>query len=277
MTDGLLPSEVEVVGRTEERPAVVTLRLRFTDPARHAAFRFAPGQFNMLYLHGVGEVPISVSSDPDERRDFAHTVRAVGRVTRPLAGLAPGGRLGLRGPFGRGWPLRRAEGRDLVLITGGLGCAPTVSVINYVMHRRQRFGHVTIMQGVKHSDDLFWRDQYAAWDAQPDTDVWLAADEAGPGWPGHVGLVTALFDRARLRPDTSIAMMCGPEAMMRACVRELLARGFAEDGVWLSLERNMHCAVARCGHCQMGPRFVCRDGPVFAYAEIKELFGVRGF
>ncbi len=277
MADPRLPHEAEVVERVEESPMIFTLRLRFTDPAQHAAYRFAPGQFNMLYLYGVGEVPISIVSDPADEHLFDHTIRSVGRVTGGLAGLQAGDRLGIRGPYGRGWPLAAAEGQDVLIVTGGLGCAPTVSVINYVMRRRSRFGRLVIVQGVKHADDLIWRSRYESWSRTPDTQVLIAADVGVALWPWHVGRATDLFDRARLDPGRTLAMMCGPEGMMRAAVEQLRARGLAESALWLSMERSMQCAVGLCGHCQYGGLFVCRDGPVFNYPEVRELFGVKGF
>jgi len=272
----LVPWEAEVVDTATESPGIVTLHLRATDSAIREGYRFLPGQFNMLYLFGVGEVPISISSDPDEPEILGHTVRAVGRVTDKLVDLGPGDRLGVRGPFGSPWPLTRAEGRDLLVVTGGLGCAPVVSVIDYVMARRDRFGHLTILQGVKHGQDLIWRQRYQQWEREPDTDVGLAADVAGANWPGHVGLVTELFDRFNFRPEATETMMCGPEPMMRAAAGDLEQRGFDPGAIWLSMERNMHCAVARCGHCQFGSHFVCRDGPVFPYDRVRELLAVKG-
>lgn len=272
-----LPREVEIVERVQESPTIFTLRLRFADPARQAAFRFAPGQFNMLYLYGVGEVPISIVSDPEDERLFDHTVRAVGRVTHGLARLKPGDRLGVRGPYGRGWPLAAAEGGDVMVVTGGLGCAPTVSVINYVMRRRDRFGKLTIIQGVKHANDLIWRERYERWSAVPDTQVLVAADVGAQLWPWHVGRVTELFAAARIEPARTTAMMCGPEGMMEVGVDHLLARGVPERNIWVSMERSMHCAVGLCGHCQVGGKFVCQDGPVFNYPEIKTLFREEGF
>lgn len=277
MTDTHLPFEAEVVERTQESPTIFTLRLHFTDPTQHAAYRFAPGQFNMLYLYGVGEVPISIMSDPEERNGIGHTIRAVGRVTRGLAALQPGDRVGLRGPFGRGWPLQEMGGRDVMLVTGGLGCAPAVSVIHYVLRRRERFGKLVIIQGVKHADDLIWREHYSRWSKLPDTQVLVAADEGGALWPWHVGRVTELFDLARFNKACAVAMMCGPEGMMRVTAEHLLARGLPESSLYLSMERNMQCAVGRCGHCQFGGAFVCRDGPVFNWGEAKVLLTHRGF
>lgn len=277
MVNSSLPQEIEVMERIQESPTIFTLRLRFTDPARHAAFRFEPGQFNMLYLYGVGEVAISIVSDPDDEHLFNHTIRVVGRVTRGLAQLKTGDRLGVRGPYGRGWPLTQAQNRDVMIITGGLGCAPVVSVINYVIRRRDRFRRLVIMQGVKHSDDLIWRQQYAHWGKQPDTQVLVAANEGATLWPWHVGNVTELFDKVEIDAARAVIMMCGPEGMMRVAVDQLLERGVHEDNIYLSMERSMNCAVGLCGHCQYGGKFVCKDGPVFSYPDVKPLFGMRGF
>lgn len=272
-----LPQAARIVERIDESPDIFTLRLAHADPAAGAAFRFAPGQFNMLYLFGAGEVPISIVSDPEELPLVAHTIRAVGRVTQGLARLTTGQMLGLRGPYGRGWPLHTARGGDVLVVTGGLGCAPVVAVIDYVLRRRSEFGRLTIVQGVKHSADLIWRSRYEAWGRQPDTRVLLAADAAGPHWPWHVGRITGLLDQAAVRPERTLAMLCGPEGMMRATVERLLALGLGEAQLYLSMERNMQCAIGHCGHCQFGGRFVCRDGPVFAFPQVKELFGVEGF
>jgi NAD(P)H-flavin reductase len=271
------PHAATVVAHTEESPSIFTLQLRLDDAAAQAAYRFAPGQFNMLYLYGVGEVPISIMSDPEEHEGIGHTIRAVGRVTRGLAALRPGDKVGLRGPFGRGWPLQEMSGDDIVLVTGGLGCAPVVSVIHYVLRRRERYGKLVIIQGVKHADELIWREQYTHWSSLPDTQVLVAADHGSVLWPWHVGLVTELFGLARFNPARAVAMMCGPEGMMRAAATSLLQHSLPESRLYLSMERNMQCAVGRCGHCQMGGAFVCRDGPVFNWGEVKDLLGHRGF
>jgi len=277
VTDLHRPSEAEIVERRQESPTIFTLRLRFTDDMRHAAYRFAPGQFNMLYLYGVGEIPISIVSDPEDETVFDHAIRAIGRVTHAMSHLHAGDRLGVRGPFGRGWPMADAEGKDVVIVTGGLGCAPVVSVINYMMRRRDRFGRIVIVQGVKHADDLIWRRQYEDWQKVPNTQVLVAADQGARLWPWHVGRVTELFDAMHIVPDRSIAMLCGPEPMMRVTIEHLLGRGLAPAAIHLSMERNMQCAVGLCGHCQYGHLFVCRDGPVFGYPEVAPYFGIRGY
>ena len=271
-----LPREAEIVERIDESEHVFTLKLRLTDPAQHTAYRFAPGQFNMLYLYGVGEVPISIVSDPEHDDLLDHTIRRVGRVTDGIAALKAGDRLGVRGPYGRGWPLDVLEGKDVLIVTGGLGCAPSVSVIQYMMRRRARFGTVTILQGVKHYNDLLWRARYEVWAAMPRTRVLFSADTGGPLWPWHVGPVTGLFEHIELEPGRTLALLCGPEGMMAATVRALRGLGLADSAIWLSLERSMHCAVGQCGHCQLGGKFVCKDGPVFACSEIAPLFSVKG-
>ncbi|MDP2028182.1 MAG: FAD/NAD(P)-binding protein [Thiobacillus sp.] len=272
-----LPLEAIVMERTQESPTIFTLRLRLNDTAAQAAYRFAPGQFNMLYLVGVGEVPISIMSDPEDRDGIGHTIRALGRVTNGLAALQPGDSVGLRGPYGRGWPLQEVSGCDIVLVTGGLGCAPVVSVIHYILKRRERFGKLVIIQGVRHAEDLIWSEQYAKWAALPNTQVLVAASEGAALWPWHVGRVTDLFELAQFNPACAVAMMCGPEGMMRVAADNLLQRGVPESRLYLSMERNMQCAVGRCGHCQFGGAFVCRDGPVFDWGQVKSLLAHRGF
>lgn len=272
-----LPFEAQIVERLQESPTIFTLRLRIVDAQQRSAYRFEAGQFNMVYLYGVGEVPISIVSDPRDPEMLDHTIRAVGRVTRGLAALKAGDGVGLRGPYGRGWPLQQALGRDVVLATGGLGCAPVVSVINFILQRRDQFGRLVIMQGVKHSDDLIWRKQYEVWEKLPDTQVLLAADQADKHWVWRVGRPTELVSQAQFDRARHIVMMCGPEVMMRLMAEALLAHDASEDWIWLSMERNMQCAVGHCGHCQRAERFVCKDGPVFRYTEMKDLLAVKGF
>lgn len=272
-----LPYEAQIFQRLEEARDIFTLRLRFTDPAIHEAYSFQPGQFNMLYLYGVGEIPISIVSDPEDEHAYDHTIRRLGRVTRALAELKEGDYIGVRGAFGRGWPMQESEGKDVVIITGGLGCAPVVSVINYIINRRERYNRLVIMQGVKHANDLIWRSKYETWSKLPDTQVVLAASQGGQGWPWATGHITELVDQIDFDHNNCNVMMCGPEGMMLAAVKELLPRRVPESSIWLSMERNMQCAIGQCGHCQHGPNFVCKDGPVFNYSHVKSLLGVKGF
>jgi len=272
-----LPREAVIKERIQESPTLFTLRMAFTDGPCNEPFKFLPGQFNMLSLHGVGEIPISIVSDPEDEHIFDHTIRRIGRVTGGMEQLKPGDRLGVRGPFGRGWPLEQTKGRDVLIITGGLGCAPVVSVINYLMRRRDEFGRIAILQGVKHADDMIWRERYDTWAKQPDTQVLLAADMPSKGWPWHTGPVIDLLSNVSYDRNNAIAMLCGPEPMLIATIALLREQGLPDDEIWLSMERNMHCGIAQCGHCQIGPLFVCRDGPVFCYSEIAGFLGKRGF
>ncbi len=275
--DPYLPKEVEIIQRTQESSSIFTLHFRFTDEEHHKQFQFYPGQFNMLYLYGVGEVAISIVSDPRKKTFLSHTIRAVGRVTKAMQKLQVGDRLGIRGPFGVGWPLQKTIGKDIIVLTGGLGCAPSVSIINYILGRRRHYGKLSILQGVKHSDDFIFRKQYAKWQKSDHTEVYIAADQAGPKWPWGVGYVTDLIDHIMIQPDNSVVMMCGPEMMMNTAVKVFTQKGILENDIYLSMERNMECGIGHCGHCQYGGLFVCKDGPVFAYSQIKELFKESGF
>jgi NAD(P)H-flavin reductase len=273
--DPLVPFLAEVVDKRREARQIWTLCLRLQDASTRRAYRFRPGQFNMVYAFGVGEVPISIVSDPDDPDQLDHTIRAVGGVTDRLCALDAGDTVGLRGPFGSWWPLEEAQGRDVVIVTGGLGCAPVVAAINYIMRRRNAYGSLKILHGIKTPKDLLFRERFRAWRKSPDTEVFLTADRADRKWQYHVGVVTNLFQEVRIDPARSIVMMCGPEVMMRYAVRDLVTQGVATDRVYLSLERNMKCAVGFCGHCQFGPMFICKDGPVLRYDRIQPWFEIK--
>lgn len=277
MSNPYLPKTVEVAARFDDAPDVFTLGLRFVDADEARAYRFTPGQFNMLYLFGVGEVPISIVSDPEHEELIHHTIRAVGRVTNAMQRLEIGDRLGLRGPFGAGWPMERARGRDLLMVTGGLGCAPTTSAIEYALQRRDAYGGIAVCHGVKRPEDMIYSERFQSWGKAPHTQVLLAAQEADPRWPGKVGMVTTLLDEVDTDTTRGMAMMCGPEVMLRAVAEELLARGSDIDDIYVSMERNMQCALGHCGNCQFGREFLCKDGPVFPYARVRELLQVRGY
>ena len=271
------PHEAIILERIQEGRNLFTLRLKLTDSKIQDTYDFEPGQFNMLYLYGVGEIAISIVSDPVDRQIIDHTIRVVGRVTRGMANLKTGDRIGLRGPYGRGWPMLGAKQKDVVVVTGGLGCAPVVSVINYIEQRREEFGRLNIVQGVKHTDDFIWKDRYDRWRAMTNTNVLLAADVGEALWPWHVGPVTALFDQLDFDPDNVSVMMCGPQGMMRTVCDHMLDKNVAASQLFLSMERNMQCAVGHCGHCQYGSKFICKDGPVFSYDKIRDLFETKGF
>ncbi len=237
--------------------------------------RFLPGQFNMLYVFGVGEVPISISGDPGQPGRLVHTTRAVGTVTRAMRQLKRGGQIGVRGPYGAGWPVAAAHGDDLVLVAGGIGLAPLRSVIYQVLAEREKYGRVVLLFGARSAADLLFRRELEAWCSRFDLDVLVTVDRGSPDWRGTVGVVTKLIARAPFDPFNATAMLCGPEIMMRYTIDELLHRGMPAGQVYLSMERNMKCAIALCGHCQFGAAFVCQQGPVFPYPAVERLFSVR--
>jgi sulfhydrogenase subunit gamma (sulfur reductase) len=277
MFDPHTPHVAVIDQRTQEAPNIFSLRLQYEDTDVQEAFAFDPGQFNMVTLFGVGEIPISIVNDPIDSHFFDHTIRVVGRVSEGMSKLQPGDRVGIRGPFGRGWPLERIKGKDVLLITGGLGCAPLVSVIRYLLRRREDYGHIHILQGVKHANDLIWRDQYEAWATMRDVNILLAADVVSKGWTGQQGMVTELIDQLSLRPQRTIVMLCGPELMMLAAIANLREKSIQDGNIWFSMERNMQCGIGQCGHCQIGPKYVCQDGPVFCYLELADFMGAKGF
>jgi NAD(P)H-flavin reductase len=232
---------------------------------------FQPGQFSMLWVFGVGELPISISGDPAERERLVYTVRSVGKATHALVSQRPGSGLGVRGPFGRGWPAQAARGHDLIIVAGGIGLAPLRPMIYEALDNRQQYGRLVILYGARSPRELVYRKELGVWARQPDTQVLVTVDYGGLGWHGHVGVVTTLFKYARLQPAKSVAMVCGPEIMMRFVTRQLEEHGINQENIYLSMERNMKCAAGFCGHCQYGPHFICKDGPVFPYCQIRPL------
>lgn len=245
------------------------------EPSRGAeANRFQPGQFSMLWVFGVGEMPISISGDPAVADCLVYTVRSVGQATGMLVSRGVGEAVGVRGPFGTGWPVERMEGRDVVVIAGGIGLAPLRPVVYEVLRNRARYGRLVVLYGARGPRDLLYRRELAAWAREPDTQILVTVDHGGLNWRGHVGVVTRLFKDARLQPARSLALTCGPEIMMRFVARDLEARGMAPGDIYLSMERNMRCAVGFCGHCQYGPHFVCKDGPIFPYDRVRGLLGM---
>ncbi|MEO8048626.1 MAG: FAD/NAD(P)-binding protein [Nitrospirota bacterium] len=265
-----------IMEKIREAEDIDTYRLRFVDAQVRRTYRFAAGQFNMVYLFGVGEVAISIVSDPDHPELLDHTIRVAGRVTKAIAELQPGDVLGIRGPFGTGWPLDEAQRKDVVIVTGGLGCAPVVGAIEYIFRRRDRFGAVKILHGVKTPHDLLYRERFDAWRRHPDTEVLLTSDQPDKTWHYHIGVVTELFEQVSMDPTKSIVLMCGPEIMMRLGVPILMRRGMSATAIYVSLERHMECGIGLCGHCQLGPYFLCKDGPVMRYDRVAPWLGRVG-
>jgi NAD(P)H-flavin reductase len=271
-----LPHRVRVVSIKAEVPGISTYRLAFDDPAAADSFRFAPGQFNMLYLPGIGEVAISISSDPGEPGTLLHTIRAAGSVTQAIARLKVGGPLGLRGPFGSSWPMDACRGQDLVIACGGVGLAPLRPAIYQVIRHRSDYGRVILLYGARTPNDLLYADEYDAW-READIEAETTVDISDGDWRGNIGVVPVLFYRLRLNAARTRVLTCGPEIMIRFVIFEALARKVAPERIHLSMERNMNCAIGHCGHCQLGPMFVCKDGPIFTYRQMEPYLHVEDF
>jgi len=268
----LVPTWYRVSGKQRETHDTWTLSL---EPAAHGLDTFAPGQFAMLYAFGVGEVPISVSGDLTRPGPLVHTVRAVGAATRAVCALEPGAWLGARGPFGSHWPIERAEGRDVVVVAGGIGLAPLRPVIYHVLANRERYGRLVVAYGGRSPAELLYVEELESWRGRFDVELDVTVDAAGSGWHGRVGVVTTLIPRAQLDPGRSTAFLCGPEVMMRFTAAALRDAGLADETIHTSLERSMKCAVGHCGHCQLRELFICKDGPVFSNDRVAPLMRVR--
>ncbi|MCI3928849.1 FAD/NAD(P)-binding protein [Streptomyces sp. AN091965] len=263
-----LPVPHRVTARWRETPDTVTLRL---DPVGVALADFVPGQFAMVHCFGRGEIPLSVSSIPTTG-GLAHTVRAVGAVSTGLCAAGPGDVLGLRGPYGTGWELERARDQDVIVVAGGIGLAPLRPLIRDAVAAPHRYGRVNVLIGARTPADLLSKHETRRWTTAY---TGVTVDRADPAWAGEVGLVTRLLDRAQYAPARSWAFVCGPEPMIRATARDLVHRGVAADHIRVSLERNMRCATGTCGHCQLGPLLLCRDGPVVDWTLAEQLLSVR--
>jgi NAD(P)H-flavin reductase len=263
----LAPSPFRVAHRVRETADTWTLTL---EPVADAVIEPAPGQFTMLYAFGIGEVPISVSGETIG--PLVHTVRAVGAVTKAICAARA---LGVRGPYGNVWPIADAAGADVVLVAGGIGLAPLRPALYHVLANREAYGSATLLYGGRTPGDLLYRRELERWRGRLDLDVDVTVDAAGADWRGKVGVVTQLVTRAAFDPASAVAFVCGPEIMMRFAARSLLDRGLAPQRIWVSMERDMRCGVGLCGHCQLGPTLVCRDGPVYRWDEIEPLMAVR--
>lgn len=239
-----------------------------------ADYRFLPGQFNMIYMPGYGEAAISISSDPDQPSRLGHTIRAVGNVTNALRRLRTGNQMLLRGPFGTPWPIEQCRGKDLIIACGGLGLAPLRPVIYYVLNHREQFGAVHLLFGTRTPQDLLFPDEYETW-RQGGLDVQITVDRATPEWRGKIGFVTQLLGKIKTPAENTRVLTCGPEIMMRFVAYEALNQRIDKSSIFLSMERNMKCAIGFCGHCQWGPSFVCKDGPVYSYDAIESFLTVE--
>ena len=265
--DAMLPRIGRVRSRRHEGGPIWTLDVDVGTPGAS----FQPGQFNMLTAFGVGEIPVSLSGDPAHPERQIHTIRAVGAVSKALVEMRRGDAIGVRGPFGTGWPVAEAEGRDIVIMAGGLGIAPLRPALHVLRAQRRRYGRIVVLYGTRSPEDILFERDLASWRQRFDMDVRVTVDHAKSGWNGEVGVVTALLARVPLDAQRTVAFVCGPEVMMRASIAALSTAGLPDDAIHLSLERNMKCAVAWCGRCQLGPVLVCRDGPVFRHEVVRAL------
>jgi NAD(P)H-flavin reductase len=266
----MTPRPFRVVRRRRETSDTWTLEL---EPVAGEALEVSPGQFTMLYAFGIGEVPISVSGEPGG--PLIHTVRDVGAVTAAICASRPGTVLGVRGPFGNAWPVDVAGGSDVAIVAGGIGLAPLRPAIYHVLSHRGDYGDVALLYGSRTPADLLYRRELERWRSRFDLQVGVTVDRAADGWRGEVGVVPKLIAGARFDPDAAVAMVVGPEIMMRFAAEALLERGVAPDRIYLSMERDMKCGLGWCGHCQLGPTLICRDGPVYRWDEIAPLMEVR--
>lgn len=268
----MVPRMMRVKRVVRELPDTVTFHLGASDAG---GLPFAPGQFNMLYLFGTGEVPISISGDPGAPSELLHTVRAVGAVTRPLCAVKRGAALGVRGPFGTAWPVEEARGKHLLVVAGGLGIAPLRPAIYHALRHRAEIGRLIVLYGARTPADILFARELQRWRGRFDCEVEVTVDRAGTDFRGHVGVVPSLLDRLSLDAGATVAMVCGPEIMMRFTARALLGKGLAPESIWLSIERSMKCGIGLCGHCQLGPTFACKDGPVMRYDRAAPLLAIR--
>lgn len=272
-TSAMAPVPYRVHRVVNENRDSSTLQLQ---PVRNALSAPQPGEFMMMYAFGIGEIAISVSAVPTASDPtISHTVRSVGAVSRALRGSGPGTVIGMRGPFGTSWGLTEAVGRDLVIVAGGVGLAPLRPVVHGVLADRTAYGKVTVIAGARSRDDFLFATEIQQWTHDETLDVHLTVDVPVQGWPGEVGLVTEPLRRLPLRPEQTTALLCGPEPMMRGAAIELIRKGLEATDIRVSLERNMQCGIGWCGHCQLGPLLLCRDGPVVGYDIAEPLLSVK--
>jgi NAD(P)H-flavin reductase len=270
--DPMLPDEFRVIRSRLDTRDTVTL---FLEPVAGAPLRHAAGQFTMLHAFGVGEVPISISGDPTRPGPLLHTIRDVGAVTHALVTARPGTTIGVRGPFGTGWDVADGAGGDVVVVTGGIGLAPLRPALLELVSRRADYGRVVLLYGARSPEDILFAEDLDTWAREHAITVEVTVDYGPPSWTGRVGLVTALISRAGFDPHSTLALVCGPEVMMRYAATALMDRGVPAQRVRLSMERNMKCGIGLCGHCQLRELFLCVDGPVLGYDRLAPLMDVR--
>jgi NAD(P)H-flavin reductase len=266
-----LPDLAEITDIRQETYDTKTFRLRFVEPARWDAFRHRPGQFAEISVFGVGEAPFCLASPRNGADSFEITVRSSGTVTRALHALSPGAQVGVRGPLGNGFPFDEVKGRSVLFVGGGIGLPPLRPLIWEMLGARGEFAGVTVLYGARTPADLVYKTDIEQWQAREDVKCMVTVDVADEGWTGNVGVVGTLFPKAGVEPSGTVAFVCGPPIMIRFVVTDLLALGFAEESIYTTLERHMRCGVGKCNHCLIGDKYVCTDGPVFSYQQMKSM------
>lgn len=270
--DTWMPVPARILHVKDENFNTYTIRLRIEDETARNGYRWAPGQFNMLYVPGVGEAAISISSDPETPDNLEHTIRVVGSVTRAIKKMGKGGIIGLRGPFGTSWPTEGIKGKNVVMVAGGIGLAPIRPMIYWLLHHRHHARRVVLLYGCRSPEDRIFAPELEEWERNSALDVLVTVDNATGNWTGPVGVVTHLLGRIRVDAEHTTVMVCGPKILNRAAAWQFLQLHVRPEQVYVSLERNMNCGFGECGHCQYGSKFVCRDGPVFRFADIAHIF-----
>ena len=248
-----------------------TFRVRFQDETKAGSFQYKQGQFMEVSVFGAGEAPISITSSPSRKGFLEFTIRAAGTVTKGIHNLKKGDVLHLRGPYGNSFPFEEIKGKNIYFIAGGIGLAPLRSLINLAFDNRKHFKHIKILYGAKTPDELCFKDELDAWKKMPDTEVWLTVDKPCDGWGCRVGVVTELWKDTHVYPKDAVSIVCGPPIMMKFVTQRLLDSGFKDNEVIMTLERYMKCGIGKCGHCNIGEKFVCMDGPVFTYEQVRQL------
>jgi NAD(P)H-flavin reductase len=271
--DQMTPVPFKVRSVREELSHTFTLEL---EPP-NGDFTFEPGQFTMVYAFGIGEVPISISSSATREATLLQTIRRTGAVTHALGSLKSGDYVGIRGPYGRPWPMKEAKGRDLLIIGGGIGLAPLRPAIYHAMENRDDYERVVVLYGTRTPDDILFETELRRWGDRTDITTLITVDAADRGWYGAVGVVTRLIGRVGFEPSNATALVCGPEIMMTVTAERLM-EGYSmkPETIYVTMERNMKCGIGVCGHCQFGSKFICTDGAVFSYDEVGHLFDIKG-
>jgi NAD(P)H-flavin reductase len=270
------PFWAEIVKIEQQAPNVKTYWLKFKDPKIQEAYSFKPGQFNLLSVPGYGEAAISVSSHPQNKEAIGHTIRLTGNVTYAIDRLGVGGMLGVRGPFGSYWPLDQLKGKDIYIAAGGIGLPPLRPVIYEIIDNRSDYGKVVLIYGARTPENLQFAEEYGTWE-DGGIELMVCVDSCDDTWSGLVGVVPMLFYSLRIDPKKGALLTCGPEIMIHFAVYEAIARRIPRDLIFVSLEKNMKCGYGSCGHCQLGPYFVCKDGPIFDYEQIGPYLEVEDF